>query len=41
MTFDRVVKKVLIREGIGQAEQAPESLHIERQKKREERGLRI
>lgn len=35
------VKKVLIREGIGQAEQAPESLHIERQKKREERGLRI
>ncbi len=35
------VKKVLVREGIGQAEQAPESLHIERQKKREERGLRI
>lgn len=35
------VKKVLVREGIGQAEQAPESLHIERQKKREERGLRL
>ena len=29
------VKKVLVREGIGQAEQAPESLHIERQKKKE------
>lgn len=35
------VKKVLIREGIGQAEQAPVSLHIERQNKKEGEGLRI
>lgn len=30
------VKKVLVREGIGQAEEAPTSLHIERQKKEEQ-----
>ena len=39
--FFLTVKKVLIREGIGQAEQAPVSLHIERQNKKEGEGLRL
>lgn len=32
------VKKVLVREGIGQGEEAPESLHIQRQRQRERAG---